>query len=93
MTPEDVALTKLEAKARYRMAFSQWLKLGGWDAAPEVRADLERIMDAMQPLICYGPGPEWQAFVATIPGFREAWGEGAFDHLRRALDASRERTP
>jgi len=65
--------TKLEAKTRYRMAFSQWLRLGGWNAPQPARSELERIMDEMQSLITPRPGPEWEAFIDTIPGFREAW--------------------
>ena len=43
----------------------------------------EQRMDAFQPLICRGPGPEWQAFAESLPGFVEFW-EGSLEtHVKR----------
>lgn len=66
-------MTKLEAMTKYRWLFAHWLKAGGWQAPIEVRRPYEREMDALQSQIAYGPGPEWDAFIDTIPGYRQAW--------------------
>lgn len=62
-------MTKEEAKEAYRQA---WL---GWCLATtrESKLRFEQTMDAMQSSIARGPGPEWQAFVETLPGFVEFW--------------------
>ena len=41
----------------------------------EVKKELEDIMDSAQPFCVESrrPGPEWEAFVDTLPGYREFW--------------------
>lgn len=69
-----------EAMAEYRALWMQFI-WGGQnepDYVPGKLAPTEEArlrMDELQPLICHGPGPLWQAFVATLPGFKEWWGE------------------
>lgn len=62
-------MTKDEAKEAYRQA---WL---GWCLATtqETKFICEQRMDGLQSSIARGPGPEWQAFVETLPGFIEFW--------------------
>lgn len=67
-----------EAMAEYRALWIQFIWGGqtepdyvGNKPAPTEEARLR--MDALQPLICHGPGPVWRAFTATLPGFREWW--------------------
>lgn len=77
-----VDFTVEAAKVRYRAAWRRYYMLtdgGLWEsvqATEEVKeecAALRAEMDVAQLLICRGPGPEWNAFVDTLPGFREAW--------------------
>lgn len=81
-------MTKLEAETRYRMAFSQWSKLGGWDSdqTPE-RKDLESIMDECQPLIARMPGAEWRAFTDTVPGFKFVWSPKSVSRMLASASA------
>jgi len=67
-------VTKDEAKEAYRQA---WL---GWCLTqdPARKHELEQQMDDLQPRIARGPGPEWQAFAKTLPGFFEFW-ENAYE--------------
>lgn len=64
-------MTKDQAKEAYRQA---WL---GWCLATtqETKHLHEQRMDGLQSSIARGPGPEWQAFVETLPGFVEFWEE------------------
>ena len=64
-------LSKQEAQAAYRQAWAQRClapTLDGQKAA-------ERVMDAVQGACVTGgrPGPEWERFISTLPGFREFW--------------------
>ena len=63
-----------EAMAQYRLF---WLSyLGLWGNNPgrsQQRRALTEEMDSLQPLIAEGPGPEWFAFTATLPGYDEYW--------------------
>jgi hypothetical protein len=65
-------MTKDEAKEAYRQA---WM---GWCLATksESKQRFEQRMDFLQTSITRGPGPEWQAFVETLPGFVEFWESG-----------------
>lgn len=38
-------------------------------------------MDWLQSKIAPGPGPEWDAFIDTLPGYRQAWQELALEAL------------
>jgi hypothetical protein len=62
-------MTKDEAKEAYRQA---WI---GWCLATkqETKRKLEQRMDSLQPSITRGPGPEWQAFAESLPGYVKFW--------------------
>jgi len=59
-----------EAKEAYRKAWGAYCLTG---LNLEKKQMLEELMDDLQPKICRGPGPEWDAFVQTLPGFLEYW--------------------
>ena len=59
-----------EAKEQYRATWSAYCLCTG----PKQKRELEMLMDDLQPQICEGPGPEWDAFTKTLPGFLEFWG-------------------
>jgi hypothetical protein len=54
-----------EAKRRYREVWLQYRETP--------TDELARELDDLQPHICRGPCPEWDAFVLTIPGYIEFW--------------------
>lgn len=58
-----------EAKKQYRSAWASYCL----SRDPRQKEILEQIMDGLQPRICHGPGPEWQTFVKTLPGFLDFW--------------------
>lgn len=62
-------MTTDQAKEAYRQA---WM---GWCLATKAESKrmFEQRMDSLQSSITRGPGPEWQAFVETLPGFVEFW--------------------
>lgn len=43
------------------------------DTDLDTKRALEQGMDAEQVRICRGPGPLWQSFTDSLPGFREFW--------------------
>jgi len=69
-------MTKAQAQASYRASWGQRC-LATTDAQ---RLAAERAMDAVQPY-CVGtegkgdgrPGPEWDAFKASLPGYNDCW--------------------
>lgn len=62
-------MSPAEAKERYRTVWSSYCL-----CQDELqKRELEKLMDDLQPRICRGPGPEWQAFAETLPGFLEFW--------------------
>lgn len=61
--------TPARAKEMYRDAWAAWLLTTN----ESMRRHLEKTMDALQPRITKGPGPEWRSFAATLPGFLEFW--------------------
>lgn len=69
-------LTKDMARDAYRRAWMQrvlsgFAPSGGFDAMIAA----EKVMDAVQ-ADCVDekrPGPEWKAFVSTLPGYQEFW--------------------
>ena len=74
-------VTKDEAKKAYRQA---WL---GWCLTqdPTRKLELEQRMDDLQPRITRGPGPEWEEFTKSLPGFIEFW-EGWYDEVMVEYD-------
>lgn len=64
-------LTKSEARKAYRQAW--FMRCLAQTQDQQVAA--ERVMDAMQPhcVESRGPGPEWDRFIKTLPGFIEFW--------------------
>ena len=62
-------MTPDEAKQAYRDAWQNYCLCQD----PKRKEELERVMDGLQPKICRGPGPEWDEFSASLPGFREFW--------------------
>jgi len=62
-------MTKDEAKEAYRQAWMGWCLA----TTQETKFVYEQRMDGLQSSITRGPGPEWQAFVETLPGFVKFW--------------------
>ena len=62
-------MTKKEAEEAYRQAWMGWCLA----RAPAQKREFEKRMDQFQPYIARGPGPEWDAFTQTLPGFLEHW--------------------
>ena len=62
-------MTKDEAKEAYRQAWMGWCLA----TTQESKRRFERTMDSLQTSITRGPGPEWQAFAETLPGFIKFW--------------------
>jgi len=77
-------MTKLEAEIGYRWAFSLWRRA----TSEAARKPYEKIMDSLQPKIARGPGPEWSAFVDTMPGYRESWGQS----IQALVDEANKKT-
>ena len=77
-----------ESQRTYRQAWQQYL-LTADDA---VRRHLEDVMDAAQPhcVSTGGPGPEWEAFVNTLPGYCAFW-EGFAAECAIVADVLEER--
>ena len=66
------------AKRNYREAWEKYLT-----ANDETKAELERIMNAAQEHIAWGPAdPKWIEFIKTLPGFISYWDK----KKREALD-------
>lgn len=66
-------LTVAEAQAGYRAAWQQYCLT----KCTRTKRMLEQTMDAYQ-VYCTStgaPGPEWEAFIDTLPGYREHWEE------------------
>ena len=60
------------AMEQYRMAWMSWLATwGGSRKARWRREALENYMDELQLQISRGPGPIWQKFKTTLPGWEE----------------------
>lgn len=64
-------MTKQEAQAAYRAAWRSWC----FAKTPADKKAAEQAMDAVQEGCVDGgrPGPEWDAFKATLPGYNEHW--------------------
>ncbi len=64
-------LSKFAAQSAYRAAWAQRCLSNNLD---EQKA-AERVMDAVQNQCVDGgkPGPEWEAFILTLPGYVEFW--------------------
>ena len=62
-------MTSDEAKEAYRQAWMGWRLTQD----PERKRKLEQQMDAVQPIITPRPGPEWDEFTKSLPGFLEFW--------------------
>lgn len=75
-------MTSEAAKERYRETWIDWQT----ETNPMRKAHLEGRMDAFQESICRGPGPEWTAFKATLPGYNEYWGSWLEQELVKRLD-------
>lgn len=80
MPRQKVALTskvtKEEAREIYRRAWAARCLA----VDPQLRRVAEDVMDDAQPYCVgddsspiRGPGPEWEAFIDTLPGYRESW--------------------
>lgn len=71
-------MEKSLAQQTYRRAWTEYATC----TDPARRKLLEVAMDGVQPdcVDSRGPGPEWEAFIATLPGYREHW-----DRLMRAV--------
>lgn len=66
-------MTKEQAQAIYRAAWRQ-RQLAQTEAD---RKACERVMDGVQGGCTEDgrPGPEWEAFIDTLPGYREHWAQ------------------
>lgn len=64
-------MTVAEAQAAYRVAWTGWLQ----STTEEARHIFEQSMDEVQPFCTSTgrPGPEWNAFIDTLPGYHDAW--------------------
>jgi hypothetical protein len=64
-------MTVEEAQAMYRVAWTGWLQF----TTEEARHILEQRMDEVQSFRTSTghSGPEWKAFIDTLPGYRDAW--------------------
>lgn len=62
MTPE-------KAKETYRNAWEQWCLC----QTLAQKWVFEALMDQMQAIISPGPGPVWDAFQKSLPGYEEFW--------------------
>jgi tetratricopeptide (TPR) repeat protein len=78
-----------DAQEAYR---ANWLAYQKEDRE-EVKRALQEAMDRLQPAICPGPGPMWDEFSATLPGYREYWAMFAItaaESLFGRIDAAQE---
>jgi hypothetical protein len=73
-------LTKEDARARYRAAWTMWLT----SRTDDDRRIAEKLMDEAQPGCAEGgrPGPDWDEFKATLPGYNAHW-QGNRDEMNR----------
>ena len=64
-------MDKAAAQAQYRMAWEQYC----FSADDLLRSALEQLMDEAQPdcTDTRDRGPEWDTFIATLPGYTEFW--------------------
>lgn len=64
-------MTVGEAQAAYRVAWTGWLQ----STTEEARQLFEQRMDEVQPFCTSTgrPGPEWKAFIDTLPGYHAVW--------------------
>lgn len=64
-------MTKEESQAAYRAAWHAYLLA----KTPEGRRVFEKAMDQHQEgcVDSKRAGPEWEAFIATLPGYKESW--------------------
>lgn len=64
-------MNKQEAQAAYLQAWRQRCLATSLNAQKAA----ERVMDAVQSACVDGgrPGPEWRAFIETLPGYVEFW--------------------
>lgn len=75
MTPSELDGTpaefphREEAMSNYRAMWGAYIMTKN----PELQQELETGMDAEQLRICRGPGPIWQEFTKTLPGFHQFW--------------------
>lgn len=75
MTPEQLDGTpeefphRQEAMGIYRALWATYTLT----TDTETKKELEEAMDVEQCRICRGPGPLWQGFADSLPGFREFW--------------------
>jgi leucyl aminopeptidase (aminopeptidase T) len=75
-------MTKAEAQATYKKAWLDWCI-----ASYEDKRIHEQVMDAVQQDCTDSgrPGPEWEAFIDTLPGYREHW-EGTAKNLKKMIE-------
>lgn len=78
-------MSQAEAKEAYRSAWSSYCLCQD----PGQKLEFEKLMDSLQPKICRGPGPEWQAFAETLPGFLELWDRMAVE-MKQMAEALKE---
>jgi len=72
MKKQDVQhMRKQDAQFAYRAAWAAFVLT----VDQRKRMPLMRLMDDVQPdcVDSRGPGPEWEAFAASLPGFVEYW--------------------
>lgn len=81
-------MTTDEAQDVYRDAWTSYLMCGD----QKVKEELEEVMDAAQPFCVESgrPGPEWEAFTETLPGFREFW-DGLATSCRKVAREMKDR--
>jgi len=75
-------MSPAEAKEQYRTVWTSWCLCQDQTQ----KRGLEQLMDDLQPRICRGPGPEWQAFAETLPGFLEFWNRWGSEMEERAKE-------
>lgn len=56
-------------RQEYRNCWNAWRSM----QTQEGKRAMEQEMDRLQPMIAPGPGPEWDEFKATLPGYNEFW--------------------
>lgn len=80
----EPCMTTGEAQSVYRDAWTSYLM----SSDDEVKKELEEVMDSCQPFCVESgrPGPEWDAFTETLPGFREFW-DGFSSGAKRFMEA------
>jgi hypothetical protein len=68
---EVIVMPTAEAQRIYRQAWQQYLLTTDDNA----KRGLEQLMNSCQEacVSTRGPGPEWEAFIDTLPGYRAHW--------------------